>query len=89
MGWSNGSSILADVIEAIEEHAHPESDKVAMFEAIITAFEDADCDTTSECLAQSPSFDEAYERIHPGEDDDWLLSQTSHGVIPDQDDMME
>ena len=89
MGWSNGSSILADVIEAIEEFASSDCDKVSMFERIIEVFEDADCDTTGECLAQSPAFDEAYARIHPDEDDDWLSSQEAEEIRHDQDDMME
>lgn len=86
MGWSNGSSILCEVIEAIEEHAHADSDKVSMFEAIIAAFEDADCDTTGECLAQSSAFDEAYARLHPDETDDWLEVQEAHEIIHDQSD---
>ncbi len=89
MGWSSGSSILADVIEAIEEHASADCDKVGMFERIIEAFEDADCDTTGECLAQSPAFDEAYARLHPDESDDWLDSQTEPDVFDATGEMLD
>ena len=65
MGWSSGSGLLCQVIEIIEEHCHPDTDKVTLFTELITEFEDYDCDTINECLGQSPSFDIAYEKLYP------------------------
>lgn len=70
MGWASGSDLLSDLIEIIEEHCHPDTDKVALFKEIIIAFEDHDCDTTCECLAQSPNFDIAFEELYPDEDEE-------------------
>ena len=65
MGWSSGSGLMADIIEAVEEYAHPDSDKVTMFAAMIEAFEGYDCDNLCECLGHSPNFDLAFERLNP------------------------
>lgn len=67
MGWARGSSLLCDLIEIIEEGVPADTDKVALFKQIITAFEDMDCDTIGECMNQNSAFDQAVKLLHP----DW------------------
>jgi predicted lipid-binding transport protein (Tim44 family) len=68
MGWASGSQLMSEVIAAIADKMDDHDTKVEIFESIIEAFEDADCDTLQECLDEDDAFDEALKNIHP----DWF-----------------
>jgi hypothetical protein len=68
MGWASGSILMSEVIAAIASKTDDHETKVEMFEGIIEAFEDADCDTLMECIDEDDAFDEALKNIHP----DWF-----------------
>lgn len=69
MGWSSGSRLMSEIIEAIEDNVSNYETKVEIFKVLIEKFEDYDCDNLNECLDESIAFEEAYKSIH--EDYGW------------------
>jgi len=47
MGWGSGAELACDVWEAVEPHLSDEA-KESVARKIVSAFEDADCDTLEE-----------------------------------------
>ena len=74
MGWTSGSALMTDIINAFEMNCESvdEDEAVDFFRDIITSFENSDCDTLAECLDISDAFDLAYGELHPDhfEDED-------------------
>lgn len=58
MGWSRGSALFARIAEVIESVISNEDDRAELYEEMITAFEEFDCDTLHECAGIDPVLDE-------------------------------
>lgn len=59
MGWSSGSRLMSDIIDAVYSNVRDKSARAKIYEILIPAFEDFDCDTLSECT----DVDEEFDRI--------------------------
>lgn len=70
MGWSGGSRVMDSLISVIECYVHDQKDKVRAYERIIDILEAEDADSLDECLGESPSFDQAFKKLHPDDEDD-------------------
>ena len=70
MGWGSGSSLFADIAEVIADTVADEDDRRTIYEAMIEAFMDRDCDTLDECLGIDHVLDEVLEEINSEEEDD-------------------
>lgn len=57
MGWASGSDIAYRLIKTIQENVLDDHARQAIYEDLIDAFEDADCDTLYECIGVDPVFD--------------------------------
>lgn len=66
MGWASGSELLDTVAKAVMRHI-PKDKRAAVAKKLISAFEDADCDTISEC--EQPDIAREYDRQNPAECD--------------------
>lgn len=64
MGWSSGSSILSEVMQATFPHMKSKGRKEAALR-LISYFEGEDCDTVMECMGDFPEFDEAMKELNP------------------------
>lgn len=77
MGWSSGSGLFADIAEVIADTVADEDDRGTIYEAMIEAFMDRDCDTLEECTGIDHVLDEVLEETHSEEevdsddDDEW------------------
>jgi hypothetical protein len=69
MGWSSGSRLAAELIEAAKITINDEDEREAFYEQLIAAFEDEDCDTLDECVGHDDVFDRLWNRLYPSEDD--------------------
>lgn len=69
MGWARGSRIMTEIIEAAKDTISDDAERLDLYKIMIDIFEDHDCDTLDECLEIDDIFDEAYEEMHPEEDD--------------------
>lgn len=58
MSWSSGSALFARIAEVIESVISNEDDRAALYEEMIVAFEEFDCDTLHECTDIDPVLDE-------------------------------
>ena len=58
MGWSSGSGLFADIAEVIADNVADEDDRRIIYEAMIEAFIDRDCDTLDECVGIDHVLDE-------------------------------
>lgn len=59
MGWSSGSSLFADIAEVIANNVTDEDERRAVYDAMIEAFTERDCDTLDECVGIDHILDEA------------------------------
>jgi hypothetical protein len=59
MGWSGGSALMADVIDASRKAVPDEKTRARFCKKVIAAFQDHDCDTLYECEGVDPVFDKA------------------------------
>lgn len=50
MGWSSGSRLFSDIAEVIADNVADEEDRLVIYETMVSAFIDRDCDTLSECM---------------------------------------
>ena len=57
MGWSNGSLIAVALIDTIRDNVESVEARRAIYRTLIDEFEDADCDTMSECTGIDPVYD--------------------------------
>lgn len=70
MGWSRGSDLFASIAEIIEAVVANEADRREIYEEIIAAFEDHDCDTLMECTGIDSVLDDLLEEIYDSDDDE-------------------
>lgn len=63
MGWSSGSDLMSKIITILDNVACPGLEEV--YQELIPAFEDQDCDTLHECLGKNSNFDRAYQMLYP------------------------
>lgn len=73
MGWASGSSLFSRVIEAVEKSVPNEATKIQLYQDLIEAFEDRDCDTLDECLGTSDTFDDLWEAMYPSDNYEDML----------------
>lgn len=76
MGWSSGSGLFADIAEVIADNVADEDDRRIIYEAMIEAFIDRDCDTLDECVGIDHVLDELLDETLSEEeveddDDEW------------------
>lgn len=69
MGWGSGSILASKLIEAARDTISNEKERVKFYDAMIDAFENADCDVLDECLGDDPTFDACLKTKYP--DLDW------------------
>ena len=60
---------MTEIIEAAKDTISDDAERLDLYKIMIDIFEDHDCDTLDECLEIDDIFDEAYEEMHPEEDD--------------------
>ena len=65
MGWSSGSRLFSDVISTISDNVKDDDARREIYRDLITAFEDMDCDTLSECMGEDAVFDEIFREMNP------------------------
>jgi len=72
MGWSTGSLIFSDLINALNDAEVEDQIRSQIYEVMIETFESYDCDTLDDCLGKDKMFDEVYKELNPGyfEDDE-------------------
>ncbi len=72
MGWSSGSRLAGELIEAAKDTISNPDDRQEFYELMIDRFKDFDCDTLDECVGIDPAFDDVWEKLYPNDDyDDW------------------
>jgi hypothetical protein len=69
MGWSTGSRLMSEVIEACESLISNYDIRVELYKQFINSFEDYDCDNLDECVEESTAFAAALKEVHPNWDD--------------------
>ena len=57
------------VIDTLDDEDIADDTLKRIYEKLIVAFEDHDCDTLCECLDRDPIFDEVYRSMYP--EDEW------------------
>ena len=70
MGWSSGSTLFSDIINILNNNDIDDTTRKSIYDDMIPAFEDVDCDTLDECLGKDKQFDLAYREYYPEEEDD-------------------
>lgn len=65
MGWSGGSELMNEVIDTLKRHVPDPEQRAKVYNELIGAFEDADCDTLYECYDadMDTAFTKAYEKL--------------------------
>lgn len=63
MGWSSGSSLFADIAEVIANSIASDDERRSVYDAMIEAFVERDCDTLDECLGIDHVLDAALSEI--------------------------
>jgi hypothetical protein len=72
MGWSSGSRLAINLIEAAKDTISNSDDRQEFYELMIDYFRDFDCDTLDECVGVDPAFDGVWQKLYPSDDyDDW------------------
>lgn len=69
MGWGSGSDLLRDIINILNNAELDDDVRKELYDALIPAFQDHDCDTLDECLGKDKQYDLAYKEYFPEEDD--------------------
>lgn len=59
MSWSSGSRLFADIAAVIAHIVRDEDDRKAIYEVMVNAFSEHDCDTLHECAGIDYILDEA------------------------------
>ena len=70
MGWSSGSGLFAEIAEVIADTVADEDDRRIIYEAMIEAFMDRDCDTLEECVGIDHVLDEVLVESSSEEEDE-------------------
>ena len=63
MGWNSGSSLFADIAEVIANSIANDDERRVVYEAMIEAFVERDCDTLDECLGIDHVLDEVLSEV--------------------------
>ena len=63
MGWSSGSGLFADIAEVIANSIANDDERRSVYDAMIEAFVERDCDTLDECLGIDHVLDAALSEI--------------------------
>lgn len=73
MGWSNGSSIMSEVISALNHEGVLHGQRERIYKKIIPVMQEFDWDTEMECVGEDRAYDEALQELHP----DWFEEDSS------------
>lgn len=65
MGWSSGSHLMYEIIQSLKKEVKDDKVRQAIYEDIIPAFEDFDCDTLYECIEMDKAYALAYWLNNP------------------------
>lgn len=65
MSWKAGSILFSDIIIALNEQDLEDDVRKKVYDALIPAFENMDCDALQDCMGEDDSFDEALMQAHP------------------------
>ena len=63
MGWSRGSTIFDDIIDALLEAEVDDSQREIIYTRLIDTFQSHDCDTLFECTKKDDVFDKTLKQI--------------------------
>lgn len=69
MGWSTGSEIFSRIMTVLNDTVEDLDSREKIYLELIPIFEDADCDTMDELFGEDEAYDNAYRKLHKGEDD--------------------
>ena len=67
MGWSSGTTLMGEIIDAVQSKVKDKKLRKSLYLSIISAFENADWDGQDECEGIDDAFDKALKELHP----DW------------------
>lgn len=79
MSWKSGSGLMSDIINAMDAV----DDKVVrrkVYELLILAFEEMDCDTLYECRSEDKAFDEAFVAVSSH----YYADEDDEGIVEDE-----
>jgi hypothetical protein len=65
MGWSGGSGLFRELIDVVNLEVKNPLIRKKIYEKMIKAFEDYDCDTLQECLEKDDIFDLVFLEQNP------------------------
>lgn len=71
MGWASGSSLMSELIDIVKNEVKDELARERIYERMITAFQDEDCDTLDECVGEDPAFDLVFESLNVNSDPEY------------------
>jgi len=63
MGWASGTGLFADIAEVIANSVTNDDERRTVYDAMIEAFIEYDCDTLDECLGIDHVLDAALSDI--------------------------
>lgn len=69
MGWASGSALMSEIIAIIKKDV-PVDVRRKLYEKLIPAFQDMDCDTLDECRGEDKAFAKVMDELHK-DDPDW------------------
>lgn len=70
MGWGSGCGLFSNVITVIQSNIEDFDTRKSIYEGLMKAFEDFDCDTLDECYGVDPAFDKLWDELYQEEDED-------------------
>ena len=85
MSWSNGSELMATIIDTMCENQVKADVRYAIYAKLIPEFEDYDCDTLFECVDLDTAFKSAYEDISSMSDNEDLDEDYYYDEISEED----
>lgn len=70
MGWSTGSILMSDIIDSLKDKVPDDKVRQDIYEALIPAFQNFDCDTLDECADDDVVFKNALKEFGYFEEED-------------------
>jgi hypothetical protein len=70
MGWSEGSSLMSEVIAAVQDAGVGSAARTMIYIDLIRAFRIRDADTLRDCLGEDPAYDVAWRVWFPTREDE-------------------
>lgn len=70
MGWSTGSLLMSEIIDGLKVTVPDEKVRAEIYQTLIPAFENYDCDNLNDCLEEDSAFDLAFKEASYFANDD-------------------